>query len=327
MPLTFSYLFKSPTSTIIKIQIFTFMSSRTAAVLLGLIVTFFPSTGLTTGLPAGRNLQQESSSTTLPIRPFEKPVKCPSIAFFTNQSTNTKRYLIPNTSQMCKYLTKSCCTLQEFDQIRSWWESPLYSDQRSRFQTKKERLTQIAVFTTDLISQKEKLTYYARQIQSAPKKFEGYCSDQSKKFLAFSFSPEKEDIWNEVRDFTNEYLRDTQQCWSSLNNIQNGILCSACDPRSQRILNFMKGEFIFGANTIQKISDNCKNLLWTMSRRILPYLRAVNDLVRCDLTTGQLNSQIPLYDYYASAPNQSFSAEEVTEAKSEFEIEGRMVQD
>lgn len=263
------------------------MTSRTLAVLLGLIVIFFPSTGLTTGPNQGRKLQQDTESIGSPIRPFDKPVKCPNISFFTNQPHTAPRYLTANTSQMCKYMTKSCCTLQEFDQIRSWWQSPLYEGQRSRFQTKKERLTQLAAFTVDLISQRDNINYYARHINSEPEKFAGYCFEKSQKFLLFSFSPQKEDIWNEVRDFTEEYLSDAQKCWSSLNNIQNGILCSACEPKAQKVLNFQKGEFIFGANTVQKISDKCSGLLWNMSKRILPYLKAMNDIVKCDLTTGK----------------------------------------
>merc|ERR1711935_508441 len=263
--------------------------------------------GLTAGLPKGRKLQQDSGSTPFPARPFEKPVKCPNISFFTNQSHPEPRYLIQNTSQMCKYMTKSCCTLQEFAQIRSWWQSPLYNDQRSRFQTKKERLTQLAAFTTDLISQRDKINYYARHINSFPEKFSGYCFEKSQKFLLFGFLPQKEDIWNEVRDFTDEYLREAQKCWSSLNGIQNGILCSACEPKAQRILNFQKGEFIFGAHTIQKISDKCSGLLWMMSKRILPYLRAVNDIVKCDLATGKENPRTQIFDYYSSNPNQKFS--------------------
>ena len=134
------------------------MTCRTLQLTLLLLTALVASTA-----PSARVLQQSwhQDSSLANIRyaftPLENSadVFCPAIGYFTNSETTLEpRPLYKNDSSMCKFVENSCCRADEMNQIKEWWESKPNFSERSRYETKRERLFKIAAFTNDLIRKK-----------------------------------------------------------------------------------------------------------------------------------------------------------------------------
>lgn len=222
--------------------------------------------------------------------PNQNEVFCPAIGYFLNTETAFEpRPLYKNDSKMCTFVENSCCSAYEMDSIRNWWETkPKIGNQRSRFETKKERLYLIESFTYDLLGKREFFTDYATQIkESQDKNFEGYCKDHAKKYLESDFSE------------LNNYLKYTETCWSTMNKIQNGIMCFTCEPFAQGSLGFEDKSLTLGDSVLKLLSNDCKELAWTMHRVMIPYFLMVNKLMKCDPETGKELDEIMVFNYNA----------------------------
>lgn len=191
-------------------------------------------------------------------------VTCPSIGYFTGIKTTEHRDLVKNKSNMCTFIEDTCCTDSDFLAIKSWWEDKLPNEDRSRFTIKTERLTKLAVFTNDLLSQNSTLATTAKEIESKQEKYNGPCLSSAQNFLS-----------SEAKNF-DKYLNLAETCWEAINDLQNGIMCMACDPRAQTMLDFQKGKLVFGPKAAEKFSKSCSGLAWLFQKEILPYFERVN---------------------------------------------------
>lgn len=248
------------------------MSARFTFLILGLIC-IFPSV---ISINRRRALQAEESGTL-----------CKNLRYFVKDSV--QRFLIPNTSQMCPFIEQTCCTSQDFEALKKWWEDPLYNDQRSRLQTKKDRLVQIAAFTNDLIAHKQDLMYAAEKIKQQSEKFNGYCLSSAINYKNF--------VEQNKEGLDHAYLNNVSKCWKTLNEIQNSIMCMTCDPRADEVLDLENGKVYLGKVTLDRLQNDCVSLAWIMRNRVLPYFQKVNELVKCDLKTGKENPDVAIIKY------------------------------
>jgi len=215
-------------------------------------------------------------------------VFCPAIGYFTNSETTLEpRPLYKNDSQMCKFVEHSCCRADEMNQIKEWWESKPNFTERSRYETKRERLFQIAAFTNDLIRKRDLLESYARKIQSESEKYQGYCLDYANKFLSLDLKG------------LDGYMDQAGKCWKTINSIQNSVMCLACEPYAQTILDFEEKRLIFGNATLRLFSDGCGKLAWTMHKELLPYFNTLNRLLKCDMQTAAESNDVMILNYNA----------------------------
>ena len=212
---------------------------------------------------------------------------CKNLKFFGHEQK--QRFVIPNTSNMCPFMETTCCTNKDFELLKKWWEDPLYNDQRSRLQTKRERLVQISAFTYDLLAHKHDLLYAAEKIKQQSEKFSGYCLSSAVNFLTF--------MEKNSEGLNATYLNMAQKCWKTLNEIQNGVMCMACDPAADEVLDLQNGKVYLGEKTMERLQTDCLPLAYTMRNKVLPYFRKMNELVRCDLKSGKENPNIDIVKY------------------------------
>jgi len=189
--------------------------------------------------------------------------------------------------------------------LKKWWEDPLYNDQRSRFVTKKERLIQLAAFTNHLLNQKDILNENSKKITTEPERFSGYCLTSALNYLQFSQKNNKELEW-----LSSNYLTEAEKCWATLNDIQNGVMCMACDPNANNAMNLEKGTVFIGLKTVDKVNEDCKVLLWYMSEKVIPYMKKVSDLTRCDMSLAKESNTIEVFSYNGLIVDMSFYKKE-----------------
>jgi hypothetical protein len=111
--------------------------------------------------------------------------------------------------------------------------------------------------------------------------------DYSNKFLSLNLKP------------LDQYLNQAGKCWKTINSIQNSVMCLACEPYAQTILDFEEKRIIFGQTTLRLFSDGCKDLAWTMHKFLLPYFATLNKLLRCDMMDGSESDEVVVLNYNA----------------------------
>jgi len=220
--------------------------------------------------------------------PNQNDVFCPAIGYFLNTDTAFEpKTVYQNDSKMCTFVENSCCSAYEMNSIRNWWESkPSYGKDRSRFETKKDRLYLIESFTHDLIAKKDFFSDFSKKIkEEKSSKYEGYCKDYASKFLESDFTE------------LDNYLKYTESCWTTMNKIQNGIMCFACEPFAQASLGFEDKQITLGGSILKILNNNCKELAWTMHKVLIPYFLMVNKLMKCDEETGKELDEVIVFNY------------------------------
>ena len=70
--------------------------------------------------PEQKQAEEKKGEAKKPEEP--KEAVCKSIGFFTGEDTSKPRKVVENTSGICSYIEKSCCTADDFKAIKTWWE-------------------------------------------------------------------------------------------------------------------------------------------------------------------------------------------------------------
>lgn len=188
-------------------------------------------------------------------------------------------------------LQKSCCSISDFDNLKSWWEQPTsYSNldnssishkipPLSRRDVREAKLNDIALFTWEMLNLSTELKKRARLIMMANKP-DQTCFYAAKRFIDFRF------LMNNYKD----YLKKAQTCWRFTNDLQTNILCDVCDNGAQKNfkLNVNSNDpsppRIFINNTAKAAFENaCIEMIRMNLDNIYPYLELIEPLVRCDI--------------------------------------------
>lgn len=80
---------------------------------------------------------------------------CPALSFF--DITGSTVQLAENKSQYCNGLQKSCCSEQDFEKLKSFWEDSLLPNDMSRVDIRSSKMSDIALFTQKILSNYDNL--------------------------------------------------------------------------------------------------------------------------------------------------------------------------
>jgi hypothetical protein len=202
---------------------------------------------------------------------------CPSLKFF-NVKILPAQSLTQNRSDICKGLTTSCCSLDNFKTLQNWWQSPSLPNGLSRVQTRASKLSDIALFTSRLLENYQSLLSHALKI-SGSQDATSQCQQASAAFTAHPFPQADMD----------GYLFTAQKCWSYLSSVNTSLICAACDPAAQASLKFSTKQISLNAKAFNDFKEMCLPMVNLNIYHVYPYLNLVQSLGACN-SSGQLNS-------------------------------------
>jgi hypothetical protein len=202
---------------------------------------------------------------------------CPSLKFFNTQILPAQS-LTKNESDICKGLTTSCCSLDNFQTLQNWWQSPSLPNGLSRVQTRASKLSDIALFTSRLLENYQSLLSHALKI-SESQDATSQCQQASAAFTAHPFPQADMD----------GYLFTAQKCWSYLSSVNTSLICAACDPAAQPSLTFATKQISLNAKAFYDFKEMCLTMVNLNIYHVYPYLSLVESLGACN-SSGQLNS-------------------------------------
>lgn len=85
-----------------------------------------------------------------------EPVSCDSVSFFSNSKRSGLNNVVPNTSDFCPNLIRTCCDGNDFNNIKNWWQVDKNGFKsilrETRFEARKRKEEMILVYTTELIN-------------------------------------------------------------------------------------------------------------------------------------------------------------------------------
>lgn len=85
-----------------------------------------------------------------------EPVSCDSVSFFSNSKRSGLNKVVPNTSDFCPNLIRTCCDSTDFNNIKNWWQNDKTSFKsilrETRFEARKRKEEMILMYTTELIN-------------------------------------------------------------------------------------------------------------------------------------------------------------------------------
>jgi hypothetical protein len=93
--------------------------------------------------------------------------------------------------------------------------------------------------------------------------------------------------------------------------MNRSFLCSICDPKTSDFLDISRKYFRVETKTCSDVMLECINLVSMSQALINPYLKALNDISRCDLD-GSLKKNLLPYN----APNNQLHPDHITNCKN-----------
>jgi hypothetical protein len=189
-----------------------------------------------------------------PARPESAQINCPAIGYFLGKPYNGLGQLIPNKTGYCMNLTEICCSVNDLKNIQKWWEgpiSPLEQFTESRNTIRKRKLHNVSNYTKEILRRHSTLTEFALSLTTAPST-DAYCKSSAENFLSITL-----DAQNLLQKFTEESTR----CWEFTNELQISLMCSACDHKAQKYLDFPKSEILINPESFRKFSSKCKKMV------------------------------------------------------------------
>jgi len=219
--------------------------------------------------------------------PKEAVATCKSIGLFTGDESSTPKKVLPNKSGICQYLTSSCCTNEDLQSLKNWWEGALTDDsgkEMSREQRRVESDTDIVLFTSAIIKLHANLSKKAIEIETDTKEFPvgSYCNGVAAKFNTKYKLEEKDAKSDPLLGYFDLY----EMCSSFIGKMQSTVLCATCDPLMQEAVNLFEGKVMFDNDTLKEFNKECGGLAVFNQKNLWGYLKEVEFLTRCDLKTG-----------------------------------------
>jgi len=155
---------------------------------------------------------------------------CSAVKNFIKKESEITDDLIPNHTNICTNLAKTCCTEKDFKNLEQWWEGPPQSSatdqlKMSRKDIRQHKQEDLLLYTAKLLSSFERMKAFAYQMTNPVNKPDNFCLDVANVFK--SYQPDSK-IFKKDKFFTYG-----KKCWDFLNKLQTTILCSLCDHEAQ----------------------------------------------------------------------------------------------
>jgi len=213
-------------------------------------------------------------------------VDCPAISYFAGYNTNGLGKVVPNFTGFCPNLDDTCCGYDDFKLIQNWWQEPQVeisvnssSMMAARVDLRKQSQQNVFLFTKELLKLKDDIYETAQRISSMETS-DDYCSSSAKRVLRHDF--EQSLIFN--------YQKEAEVCWEFIDELQVSLMCSACDPKAQKYLNFADKQIHVDEDTLSKFTLSCSSMIKLNVQKLYPYLRLIEHLARCD-RFGKISSK------------------------------------
>jgi hypothetical protein len=237
-------------------------------------------------------IQADSIQTTQNLAaeiPQDGPVNCPAISYFLGTKSAGLGKTVRNYTGYCSNLDKTCCSYEDFKGIQNWWQEPtqtLALNQNqitiSRAELRKQKQQNIYLFTTQILKYSSKILETAQKIQDDTSADE-FCSSAATRVARHELP----------QNLLKNFQKEAEICWNFVNELQNSLMCSACDPEAQKWLNFsdpIDPSITITQDTFNKFSLNCQGMLKINLNNLYPYLRQIEHMARCD-PNGRLSSK------------------------------------
>jgi len=176
-------------------------------------------------LPYSKRALAENSN------PLNEKDLCAAVKNFIKKESEISN-LIPNKTNMCTNLSKTCCTEKDFKSLEKWWEgtkpiTPLNSLNISRKEIRRHKQEDLMLYSTKLIDSFDRMKSYANNMVEPLNKPDDFCINVSNSFK--SYLPDTTIFKKE------KYFTYAKKCWNFLNSLQTTILCSLCDNEAQEV--------------------------------------------------------------------------------------------
>ena len=203
---------------------------------------------------------------------------CKSIGLFTGQDSTKPRQVMDNTSGVCEYLKKVCCTNEELKALKNWWQGPtnqIDGKETSRQNERAQKDADIVLFTESIIKLYPELKTISENILARTNfSDDSFCKKTAKEITNFDQSK-----------FA-QYITLYEQCSTFVGKMQSTVLCATCDPKMQNAVNLFEGKVLFDQNTLKEFNKGCGALVEFNNKTLFPYSKAVENLTKCNMRTG-----------------------------------------
>lgn len=193
---------------------------------------------------------------------------CPALSFFDVAGSSLVLY--DNNSKFCNGLQKTCCSEQDFEKLKSFWEDSLLPNDMSRVDIRASKMSDIALFTQKILSNYDNLIKHSMEyIQHSDKE----CFEAATEFSSHKFDRAELDREN--------YLSNAQQCFDYVSDINTSLLCAACDPEVQSSIDFESKSVLLNAQALLDFKKSCLSFVNLNIMHLYPFLQQVQKLVFC----------------------------------------------
>lgn len=204
---------------------------------------------------------------------------CAAVKNFIQKETEISEKLIPNTTNMCTNLAKTCCTAQDFNSLEKWWEGVDENNKvikMSRRDVRQHKQEDLILYTSKMLDSYERMKAFSTNMVNPINKPDNFCIDVANSFK--SYVPDYK-IFNKVK-----YTSYAKKCWDFLNLLQTTILCSLCDSEAQEIFHLNKNsqnKIFLTQEGLNDFNQNCREVFLFNVKIFRPYLQLVEKLTRC----------------------------------------------
>lgn len=208
---------------------------------------------------------------------------CAAVKNFIKKESEITEELIPNHTNICTNLAKTCCTEKDFKSLENWWEGQPQSSspqtdvlKMSRKDIRQHKQEDLLLYTAKLLSSFERMKAYALQMVSPVNKPDNFCIDIANTFK--SYQPDSK-IFQKQKFFSY-----SKKCWDFLNSLQTTILCSLCDHEAQVAFNLSPSSpnrIYLTQEGLNDFNSNCRQIFLFNVKILRPYLLLTEKLTRC----------------------------------------------
>ena len=215
---------------------------------------------------------------------------CAAVKNFIQKETEISEKLIPNTTNMCTNLAKTCCTAQDFNSLEKWWEGVDENNKvikMSRRDVRQHKQEDLILYSSKMLESFERMKAFSTNMVNPVNKPDNFCIDVANSFK--NYVPDYK-IFNKVK-----YTSYAKKCWDFLNLLQTTILCSLCDSEAQEIFHLNKNsqnKIFLTQEGLNDFNQNCREVFLFNVKIFRPYLQLVEKLTRCT-ERGHLKASMP----------------------------------
>ena len=217
--------------------------------------------------------------------PKPKPY-CPSFESKFNIRLVAKDAKSNKGKNFCTEVEHSCCGDIDLLKLASWW-SGKDGTSPSRSELRKEKLKAIAFYTSYLLKNDSNLISFSNSLIAKDSKASKNCKAAGKGFL---------DLKVNGSALVEKWTSGIVNCSGFVNKLQTTILCGACDPKLQSVLNFKDNKVLQNSEGCKGVKEKCLEATKLNLKKVFPFVMAVEKQSRCSLKGNDTDQEELKFD-------------------------------